>query len=167
MIKNDEWATVMVMSWVLIAVVYGVLIGIVYRKRTKFYTKEFMSNNFGELHENNFRQLPPTHGYPDQGNGIFANKLTYSQWFEFNCAQRCHFGAIEHLVIFAPISLLVTTYSNLIAAILNVVWALGRMAFTFGYLIHPDKRGIGALIMDLGILGSLFMLGVSAWDFIF
>lgn len=166
LIKNDDWATVMIMSWVLIAVVYFVLLANVARRRSKFFTKEFMKNHFGELHENNFRDLPPDQGYPDMGNGIFSNKLTYSQWFEFNCAQRCHYSAIEQMVIFVPVSLLICSYSNLAAAIVNVIWALGRVIFTWGYLIHPDKRTVGAVVMELGVLGGLVLLVVAACDFI-
>ena len=28
----------------------------------------------------------PGMGYPDMGAGIFSRKLSYKDWFEFNCA---------------------------------------------------------------------------------
>ena len=37
----------------------------------------------------------PEFGYPDMGNGWFADKLTYEQWFLFNLDQRAHKNFLE------------------------------------------------------------------------
>ena len=34
-------------------------------------------------------------GYPDCGNGIYADKLSYEDWYKFNKKQRGHLNFLE------------------------------------------------------------------------
>jgi len=38
---------------------------------------------------------PAKGGYPDCGNGVYSQKLSYKQWFDFNLAVRTHMNFIE------------------------------------------------------------------------
>jgi hypothetical protein len=35
--------------------------------------------------------------WADMGSGRFSDKLSYAEWFEFNCAQRGHYNFIEQV----------------------------------------------------------------------
>lgn len=160
--SSDQWTSIMLDTWVLIFVFYMVSIAIVSRKRSKFFPKSFMEENFGEQHFGLFANHLGAGGFPDNGNGIYSDKLPYSQWFELNCAQRCQYQAIEQLIIFAPLSILVTANSNMLAAILNVVWVVGRVLYTIGYMKHPNKRAIGALVSDAALVGALVIVFLTS-----
>ena len=38
-------------------------------------------------------------GYPDTGNGVYSDKLTYEQWFTWNKANRGHLNFLETVSI--------------------------------------------------------------------
>jgi len=56
------------------------------KKRMEVFNKEFMEKNFKEMHEREIGSDLPQGGYPDMGNGRYAEKLTYKQWYELNNA---------------------------------------------------------------------------------
>ena len=39
---------------------------------------------FEEIHKKEFGEVPPLHGFPDMGNGRYAEQLSYGEWFKFN-----------------------------------------------------------------------------------
>ena len=43
-------------------------------------------------------------GYPDSGNGRYAKKFTYREWFDFNSNQRHHLNFLESIF---PYSILI------------------------------------------------------------
>ena len=51
--------------------------------RRKIFTEEFLETNFGETHKKEIGSLPPKAGYPDHGNGVYGDKLSYKDWYEF------------------------------------------------------------------------------------
>ena len=59
----------------------------VVRRRT--FPKQWMLDNFEAHHKRGLENEEaeyPYMGYPDSGAGIYARKLAYKDWFEFNCA---------------------------------------------------------------------------------
>ena len=52
-------------------------------KRRSLFDKKFMSQ-FETEHNRELKQNITTGGYPDMGNGVYADKLSYKDWFEFN-----------------------------------------------------------------------------------
>lgn len=52
--------------------------------RKRVFSKEFLEKNFKQIHENEVGGELPDLGFPDMGNGRFAEKLSYKDWFEFN-----------------------------------------------------------------------------------
>ena len=58
--------------------------------RLKHFTKDFMSQ-FHKQHENAYPgEKPAVGGFPDTGEGRYADKLPYKDWVEFNNSQRVH-----------------------------------------------------------------------------
>lgn len=46
--------------------------------RKQLFNKEFMEKHFGEIHQNELKHKIDAGGYPDMGNGIYSQKLSYS-----------------------------------------------------------------------------------------
>ena len=51
--------------------------------RRKIFTKEFMAQ-FNEEHQEVFGTDAPPLGHPDDGNGYYARKLSYGDWYTLN-----------------------------------------------------------------------------------
>ena len=65
-------------------------------KRGKIFSAEFMNENFKTEHERSFPgTVVPKGGYPDMGNGRYAARLDYKDWYNFNNAQRVHYNYLE------------------------------------------------------------------------
>lgn len=67
------------------------------RKRAKIFPVEFLEKYFGEQHKKAMGQDIDALGYPDTGNGLYAQKLSYRDWYEFNVLQRIHLNNLEAL----------------------------------------------------------------------
>ena len=50
---------------------------------------------FNELHQEAFGTDISPGGYPDTGNGFYADKLSYKDWYTFNNWQRAHLNFWE------------------------------------------------------------------------
>ena len=69
------------------------------------FMKQFKEINMKDLKKERAGEL----GYPDTGSGRYSEKLTYEDWFVFNCAQRCQMNFFEQL----PIVLICAAISSL------------------------------------------------------
>ena len=122
--------------------------------RSKAFNKDFMERNFGEIHFKTFGVNPPQGGYPDMGNGRYAERLDYKEWYDFNNRQRAHYNFIEHIVAVIPFLLIGGIALPIATGILGWVYFVGRIAYTLGYVRGgPKGRLIGALTTDVAILG--------------
>lgn len=67
------------------------------RVRGKVFTSEFMEKNFDREHrEATFQSIENSEGYPDMGQGKYADKLSYENWLWFGKAQRTHYNFLEN-----------------------------------------------------------------------
>lgn len=121
--------------------------GVSMRARQKYFTDQFMQDNFGEIHQKEVGKPLPKLGYPDSGSGIYSEKLTYKQWFEINNAARCHQNYVEQVGIVIPTTLIAGWYHPIPAATLGFGYIAGRVAYTLGYISDegPNKREAGAV----------------------
>lgn len=70
---------------------------------------------------------------------------------------RAHYNTLEWLPLFlVPLWLFAIYWSDLVAAILGVVWIVGRIIYQIGYVSAPEKRGPGFLIQALAVAVLLF-----------
>lgn len=75
---------------------------------------------------------------------------------EFLCAIRVQANTVEQLIIFLPLLWLSCFYmSDMIAAILGVVWVVGRIVYALGYYQAPEKRSLGFGISSAAAIGLL------------
>jgi hypothetical protein len=82
-----------------------------------FKGKFFKENGFVEQHLSAFKENPAKLGYPDTGNGRYSMKLSYKEWYQFNCAQRCHMNYIEGFALIV--------IATLISGIVYPQWTFG------------------------------------------
>ena len=81
------------------------------RERSKYFSKQFMEENFGRqimddptLKQEDTRNLKG--GYPDMGSGRYSDKFTYEQWFSWNRLQRGHLNFLETVTIVCFLTLI-------------------------------------------------------------
>jgi len=70
---------------------------------------------------------------------------------------RAHYNTLEWLpLLLAPMWLFAIYWSDLVAAILGLVWIVGRIVYQLGYVADPKKREAGFLIQALAVAVLLF-----------
>ena len=132
-----------------------VLMGFLYagKARSKVFTKEFMKENFEKEHAQvNQGQIAPG-GYPDMGSGRYSEKLSYKEWYMFNCAQRVHYNFVEMIATYEILLLVGGLAHPLLAAAMGALLIVGRIVYAIGYMFGPKSRVPGALIADVCLLG--------------
>jgi len=129
----------------------------VVKLRKQLFTRAF--------HEQHFPQIKQVKsgGYPDAGQGRFADKLTDDQWLAFNNAQRVHTNYLESLtqvIINLLIGGLVYTRVTLLV---GLVYVIGRIIYGIGYRSSgPSGRSFGAKIFEVALITSLITAITSA-----
>jgi glutathione S-transferase len=77
--------------------------------------------------------------------GINAPTMTGDPQLER--AVRVHYNTLEWLPIFlASLWLFAIYWNELVAASLGIVWIIGRLVYSLGYMADPAKRSTGFLI---------------------
>ena len=136
-------------------------------KRRKYFTKEFLDQNFGEEHKKEFNTSVPQQGYPDHGSGRYSQKLPYKAWFELNNAQRCHQNFLETVGLLIFGLLVSGLYFTQTAAILGAVHFVGRVLYIAGYVSKrgADGRLIGAFAAHGTTLIALVLAAITSAKF--
>ncbi len=91
-------------------------------------------------------------------HGVKAPAVTGAP--EFERAFRVQMNTLEQFVIFLPLLWLATVYpvvSGYLAPGLGLVWLVGRLLFSAGYMADPAKRGLGFNIGAAAVLGLLLL----------
>jgi len=83
-------------------------------------------------------------------------------------AVRVHYNTLEWLPIFlASLWLFAIYWNELVAAGLGIMWIIGRLAYSVGYMADPAKRSTGFLIQLLACAILLFgALGKIAYGLV-
>jgi uncharacterized membrane protein YecN with MAPEG domain len=88
-------------------------------------------------------------------SGISAPAMTGDPLLER--AVRVHYNTLEWLPIFLVSLWLFAIYANeLLAAVLGLVWIIGRLVYAVGYMVDPAKRSTGFFIQLLACAVLLF-----------
>ena len=156
--KEMLWCLILAMAIVIqyLITIYAVTM----RARIKIFNRKFMEQ-FDDMHRQAFpgQEHAPEFGYPDTGNGFYAKKLPYADWFNFNCAQRCQVNFLEHITFLVLGTIICAFAYPVWALVLQAFIFLGRLLFTIGYSVWgPSGRIPGALIMDLAIFGTFGLM---------
>ena len=88
-------------------------------------------------------------------SGIAAPAMTGDPVLERTI--RAHYNTLEWLPLFlVPLWLFAIYWSDLIAALVGLVWIAGRIVYQLGYVADPAKREAGFLIQALAVAVLLF-----------
>tara|TARA_R110002124_G_scaffold258966_2_gene424744 strand:+ start:871 stop:1269 length:399 start_codon:yes stop_codon:yes gene_type:complete len=88
--------------------------------------------------------------------GIKAPAMSGSE--EFERANRVHLNTVEQMVLFLPVLWIFATLAgDLYAGIGALVWLIGRVLYSQGYMADPGKRELGFMIGGIALL--LMFLG--------
>jgi len=130
-------------------------------KRSRTFTKAWLEETFGRHH---FEELtkaghpeansvgPAKGGYPDCGNGVYSQKLTYKQWHDFNLAVRCHMNFIEYVTPAIVMILIGGMQYPVVTMSAGVAFFVARIIYTIGYSINAAYRVPGFMINMLSIM---------------
>lgn len=70
---------------------------------------------------------------------------------------RAHYNTLEWLPLFlVPMWLFAVYWSDLVAAIVGLVWIVGRIIYQVGYVADPKKREVGFFIQAIAVAVLLF-----------
>lgn len=95
-------------------------------------------------------------------SGIQAPAVTGDETLER--AYRVQMNTLEQLMMVLPgLWLSAMYFDSLVAALLGLVFFVGRVLYRAGYMKDPAKRGPGFLI---GFLGTLGLVGTALWGVI-
>ena len=132
--------------------------------RMKVFNKEFMAQ-FDEGHQKALGVPAPVGGHPDDGNGQYAAKLSYADWYEFNNWNRAHLNFLETFMPVAVMTGITCLKQPLWACICAWLLVIGRIAYMIGYHKKgPKGRVCGAIIVDLALLGVFVGAFVSIFQ---
>lgn len=106
------------------------------------------------------------HSYPDMGSGRFSEKLTYSQWYQFNNAQRGHQNFLESAWGVQSLLLGGGLFEPRVYAALAAVYIVSRFLYAIGYTSAKGPKGreagaIGGLLAVLGMIVYTIYLGIT------
>jgi uncharacterized MAPEG superfamily protein len=82
---------------------------------------------------------------------------------EFERAHRVQMNTLEHLVVFVPALLMCAHLaSTMVAAVLGLLWLIGRTIYAVAYRRDPATRGPGFLIALAALAALLVGAGYGA-----
>ena len=143
---------------VIVSIVYQATGFLVTSARKKYFNAEFMERHFGEQHRKYFGENPPVGGYPDPGDGKYADQLSFEGWHSLNSAVRAFNNFTEWIVSSVVSILLFGLFEPKWASYLGYIIAIGRALYAAGYLLSPGKRMIGAVISEVAVLVNLIAM---------
>ena len=91
-------------------------------------------------------------------HGVLAPAVTGAP--EFERAFRVQMNTLEQFVLFLPLLWLATIYpvvSGYLAPGLGLIWLVGRVMYSLGYMAEAAKRSSGFLIAGIALLGLLVL----------
>ena len=124
-------------------------------------------SQFDQEHQEAFGTKAPVGGYPDAGNGYYADKLSYEHWYEMNNWQRAHYNLLETIIPISAMIMITSVNLPLIALCQAACFFVGRLFYGFGYCIGGPKGRIpGALITDIALITALVtgFISVFMWQ---
>ena len=142
--KDHGWAIIAATAIGLECILTGAF-SMNYARKT-FFTPKFLEENFGKQHAEEIGGVIAKGGYPDMGNGRYAEKLSYREWLLFNNAARAHLNFTETVGITIPTILIASIHYPKQAAILGAIHFIGKLLYGIGYVKGgAKKRILGAI----------------------
>jgi hypothetical protein len=120
----------------------------------------------GDMHYKLTGDELPLYGQPDDGNGRYTAESGYGNWYFLNVRQRIYMNDLEHLVTFAPLSLVNGLIYPWATTGLLATYFTGRYFYHIGYLnkdgAEDPKRTMGSVICVGAVFGTVTLSTVLA-----
>eukprot|EP00357_Protocruzia_adherens_P028986 CAMPEP_0115022136 /NCGR_PEP_ID=MMETSP0216-20121206/31336_1 /TAXON_ID=223996 /ORGANISM="Protocruzia adherens, Strain Boccale" /LENGTH=168 /DNA_ID=CAMNT_0002394693 /DNA_START=67 /DNA_END=573 /DNA_ORIENTATION=+ len=125
--------------------------------RRKVFNRQFLLQ-FEAEHRKEVGGSVAERGYPDNGSGYYASKLSYSDWLLFGNAQRVHHNFLEMLVP-AILFLLIGGLGYPTQAIINgCLMFVGRILYAYLYTTKgANSRRPGVVLFEIPMLYNLVL----------
>ena len=117
-----------------------------YARHTTF-TKEFMAQ-FNDMHREatGKDQTGDSGGFPDCGDGRYAEKLGYAEWHRYCSFFRAHNNFVEQLPVIVTILVFSGLFLPKTTMWIGFINVISRGVYTFSYIYKgPNWRFVGAL----------------------
>ena len=85
------------------------------------------------------------HGDPDNVDGWYSKKLSYSEWYELACAKRAHQEQVESTPVATVFTLLGAIKYPRVALGAGAVYLIGMYVFSKSYKKHGANTGVKCL----------------------
>ena len=141
-------------------------------KRGKLFDHEKLKEKFGDEHQKNFKTDPPKGGYPDHGDGRFADDLSYADWYQFSLDQRSHKNFLEQLTINVFLLLVIGLVYPIAALVFAGIHFVFRIIYVIGYRsgatnqkLGANARAYGGLVINPASIIMMIMavVALSVW----
>jgi len=123
-----------------------------------------MKEQFQQEHKGSFGENEDVDdlGFPDTGCGWYSQKLSYADWYTFNCIQRAHLHQVETNLPLLSYLFLGAIKHPRISLSLGVIFLLGRILHLILYTKKgAPKRILGAKVLNLAQFALLATAIVS------
>ena len=130
-------------------------------KRKALFDHEKIKAKFGEEHQKHFKTEPPKGGYPDHGDGMYGDMLSYKDWFTFSLDQRGHKNFLEQVTFIVFLLLVIGLVYPIVSLVFGGIHFICRWIFVCGYKAGPMGRVFGGIPINLSNLAMCVMGVVS------
>jgi len=167
---HSEFGSVIIVSSIICLLMILTGFFVAYRVRMQIFKQDFMEDGFQEQHlEATGDNIYPK-GYPDMGDGRYAERLSYFDWLKFNRAQRTHFNFVEEIAPLIFMLIIAGFVFPMEAAVVGIVYFMGRALFTVFYATPQGSdhlMRVTGSVLCLGSLTAAFILDIVGAVFVF
>ena len=131
------------------------------KTRKIVFPNHWMKTEFGDQHYESFKRGVPDSGYPDMGEGRFAEKLSYKNWVLLATSQRIAYNYLEQIPPLVFCTMVAGIKYWILATIFAGAHFVGRLAYSIGYSSSPRGRIFGSLLNFLSLIAQIVLAFVS------
>ena len=121
-------------------------------KRKVVFDQAKLKDKYGEEHFKHFKSELPKGGYPDHGDGLYGDLMSYKDWYEFSNDQRGHKNFLEQVTYIVFTLAVIGLVYPIVALVFGGIHFFCRWIFVCGYKKGPNWRLIGGMPINLSCL---------------
>ena len=130
-------------------------------KRGSLFDHDKIKEKYGEEHQKNFKADPPKGGYPDHGDGLYGDMLSYKDWYNFSLDQRGHKNFLEQVTIIVFLLLVIGLVYPILSIVFGAIHFIFRWLYVCGYKRGPKWRSIGGIPINIALFSMCVMAIVA------
>ena len=115
------------------------------KRKKLFNDNQEIESKYAGPHYAAFDKLLPKGGYPDHGNGLYSDLISYMNWYAFNIDQRKHKNYLEQITLDTFLTLVIGIVFPITALVLGSLLFLFRIVYTCVYPKSPRLWMMGTM----------------------